>query len=211
MKSLAIAFTLLLITATISQAQTWGEVFRQKETQKKYLLEQVVALKLYAGYLKKGYDIASTGLQTVKDITKGEFSLHNDFIGSLKSVSPGIRNNAKVAEIIVFQLEISQTFNRMKNSDQLTESNLNYIQAVREKVIEECGKDLEELLLVITSGRMEMTDDERIQRLDKVYEAMKDKSAFTQSFRNEVNLLIRQREQETQSVNQLKNSYGIIN
>jgi hypothetical protein len=73
--------------------------------------------------------------------------------------------------------------------------------------MEECGKDLEELLLVITSGKIEMTDDQRIERLDKVYQAMKDKSAFTQSFTSEVYLLIRQKENEQESVNQLRRYY----
>ncbi|MGB4400952.1 MAG: hypothetical protein WBJ10_16380, partial [Daejeonella sp.] len=58
-------------------AQTWDEIFKQKETQKKYLVQQLAALKLYAGYLKKGYDIADKGISSIKAFSNGEFKLHD--------------------------------------------------------------------------------------------------------------------------------------
>jgi hypothetical protein len=36
------------------------------------LIESIVLLELYLGYVKKGYDIASKGLHTIKDIKNGE-------------------------------------------------------------------------------------------------------------------------------------------
>lgn len=202
-------FILCSLIFVPAKAQTWSELFKQKETQKKYLLEQIVALKVYAGYLKKGYDITSSGLQTVKDIKKGEFNLHNSFISSLKTVSPAIRNHVKVTEIIAMQIEIGKAFAGFGNNSISPLDNRLYIEDVKDKVMDECLKDLEELLLVVASGKVDMTDDERIKRLDKVYGAMKDKSAFTQSFYNEINLLIRQKASEQQSLNQLKKIYEI--
>lgn len=206
-----LAFILLISTTSTAFSQTWGEIFKQKQTQKKYLLEQVAALKVYAEYLKKGYDIASNGLRTVKDLSKGEFNLHQAFYSSLKTVSPAIRNNTKIIEIISFQLEITKAFNGIRYNEYLSATNEDYIKSVRDNVMNECASDLEELLLVITSGKIEMTDDERIKRLEKIYESMQDKSAFTQSYCNEVKLLIQQRSNEKQSINQLNKSYGIIN
>jgi hypothetical protein len=74
--------------------------------------------------------------------------------------------------------------------------------------MEECLNDMEELLLVIISGKVEMKDDERIKRLDKIYINMKDKSAFTQSFMTDMSLLIQQKENEQKSINHLKQQYG---
>ncbi|WP_304066911.1 hypothetical protein [Pedobacter glucosidilyticus] len=187
-----------------AQAQTWDEFFKQKKTQQKYLFQQLVALKVYAGYLKKGYDIAGQGISTVKDLKNGEFSLHQNFISSLKSVKPAIRNSSKVAEIIALQLAMSKSFNGIRNSVSLSTENQQYIHSVRKKVLDECAADLEELLLAITSGKVEMKDDERMKRIDLVYGNMKSKSAFTQSFISEVRLLIAQKANEQQSVDQLK-------
>lgn len=194
--------------ATGAQAQTFAEWFSQKKTQKKYLLGQIAALQVYIGYAKKGYDIVGSGIHTVRDIKNGEFGLHSAFFGSLKAVSPVIRNNSKVADIIVLQVAISRNFSGIKSNGYLSGGDQAYIATVREKVLADCAKDLEELLLVITSGKVEMTDDERIRRLDRVYAAMRDKSAFTQSFTGQVSTLIVQKEKEHQQNEHLKKIYG---
>lgn len=192
------------------QAQTFAEFFNQKKTQRKYLIEQIAALKIYTGYLKKGYDVVSTGLSTVKEFSNGEFSLHNSFISSLKTVSPVIRNNVKVVQIISMQLEITKSFRNISKGG-LSINTANYVESVRANILEECNNDLGELLLIITSGKVEMEDDERLQRLDKIYESMLNKLAFVQSFSNQVNLVNQQRNNQQRSINQLRQFYEINN
>nr|WP_294895092.1 hypothetical protein [uncultured Pedobacter sp.] len=200
-------FLSLFLIFQKAQSQTWNEIFRQKKTQKRYLLEQIAAFKMYAAYLKKGYDITSSGLNTIKDFTNGEFNLHQTFITSLKAVNPVIRKHHQVAEIIIMQLSINKALNAITGSDDLSGSNSQYLQSVSNHVKDECEKDLEDLLLVISSGKMEMKDEERIRKLDSIYASMQDKSVFAQSFCNAVGLLIHQKEQEGRSLNQIKQWY----
>lgn len=200
-------FLLLIFCTTATHAQTWDEFFNQKKTQIRYLGEQLVALKMYAGYLEKGYEIVGNGLHIVKDIKSGEFKLHQAFFNSLKDVNPAIRNSNKVTDIISIQLAIIKSFKLINGNEYLSASNQAYISGVKKQLQEECGKDLAELLLVITSGKVEMNDEERIRRLDKVYKSMLDKSAFTQSFCNEVSLLARQKENEQRSINLIREYY----
>src|SRR5260221_4860823 len=96
----------LFVCIQAGHAQTYDEWFRQKKTQKKYLLQQIAALQVYIDYAKKGYDIASKGLNTIRDIKNGDFNLHRDFFGSLKQVNPKIKKYAKVADIIAYQVSI---------------------------------------------------------------------------------------------------------
>ena len=203
-----LGLALLLFVGTSAFGQTWGEFFNQKKTQKKYLLEQLVALKMYAGYLKKGYDIVGSGIGTVRDIKNGEFSLHSTFFSSLKSVNPAIRKNAKVASIISLQVSIIKAFKNIGDNDELKLSDNQYILGIKDKVTDDCLNDMEELLLLITSGKLEMGDDERLERLDSIYERMRDKAAFAQSFTGEVNLLINQRKNEQKSIDHLREIYG---
>jgi len=198
---------LMAFTAHLTQAQTFGEFFNQKKTQKKYLLQQIAALQVYIGYAKKGYNIVDDGLQSIKSITNGEFGLHTAYINSLKAVSPVIRNNIKIAEIIETQLNITRAFEAVKSNESLPLSNQLYILDVREKVMDECGKDLEELLLVITSGKLEMSEKERIRRIDRIYSSITDKYGFTIDFVGQVMTLINQRENEQDFINRLRNSY----
>lgn len=198
---------LMAFTANLTQAQTFGEFFNQKKTQKKYLLQQIAALQVYIGYAKKGYNIVNDGLQSIKSITNGEFGLHTAYINSLKAVSPVIRNNIKIAEIIETQLNITRAFGAVKSSESLPLSNQLYILDVREKVMDDCGKDLEELLLVITSGKLEMSEKERIRRIDCIYSSITEKYGFTIDFVGQVMTLINQRENEQDFINRLRNSY----
>ena len=201
-------FLLALVFAFGSAyGQTWGEWFKQKKTQKRYLLEQIAALKVYADYLKKGYEIVDGGLSTLRDITKGEFSLHNSFISSLKQVSPAIRNDVRVAEIIALQIGILWSFSEVKGSEYLSAEDLAYIRLVQGALTMDCFNDLEELLLVVTSGRLEMKDDERLERLAKVYENMLDKSAFVRDFCRNAASLMRQRRSGEQEISNLLRMY----
>ncbi|MBB2148948.1 hypothetical protein [Pedobacter gandavensis] len=200
---------LLAFISQLSQAQTFAEFFKQKKTQKKYLLQQIAALQVYIEYAKKGYDIASSGLRTIKDISNGEFGLHSAFITSLKAINPVVRNNVKVAEIIESQIRISKVFGSVQYSDLLSLNNQLYVQNVQENVIAECGNDLEELLLVITSGKLEMSDQQRLIRIDRIYQSMSDKYAFTMDFMGQVMMLTRQAEKEQEFIYQIRKYYEI--
>lgn len=196
---------MLMVNASLSSsAQTFGEFFNQKKTQKRYLLEQIAALQVYLGYAKKGYELVGSGLQTVRDISSGEFSLHNVFISSLKKVSPFVRNHSKVAEILALQLAINRAFRGVSGKELLSVENQLYILDVRDHVLEECFIDLEELLLVVTAGKVEMNDAQRLERLDKVCQSMCDKYAFVEDFTAQVKLLISGRITEQESINYLK-------
>jgi hypothetical protein len=196
---------MVFISLSLS-AQTFGEFFNQKNTQKRYLLQQIGALQIYLEYAKKGYELVGSGLQTVRDITNGEFSLHSAFISSLKKVTPFVRNNAKVAEIIVCQLGIARAFD-IRDKDKLSLSSQLYVLEVKDHLLDECFKDLEELLLVVTAGKVEMSDAQRLERLDKVYISMMDKYSFALDFSAQVKLLIAGGIREEQSINYLKKFY----
>jgi len=204
-----IVFVLVVFNFQFSRAQTFGEFFNQKKTQKKYLLQQIATLQVYLGYAKKGYDIARNGLQTVKEISGGEFSLHSAFVSSLKTVSPAIRNNVKVARIIQTQIRIAKAFDSVHRNNRLSLVDQLYIQQVQGNLIHECEKYLEELLLVITSGKLEMSDSERLRRINLIYEAISDKYAFTMDFTGQVLSLIYQADNQQESIDQLRRNYGI--
>ncbi|HMR55863.1 MAG TPA: hypothetical protein PKC10_01005 [Cyclobacteriaceae bacterium] len=213
MKFLFIIVTGILLSTT-SPAQTWDEWFKQKKTQKKYLAKQIVLLRLYLGYLKKGYEIADKGLTTIHNIKNGDFNLHRDFFGSLKNVNPHIKNTAKVADIIAFQVYIIQNIKRVnnfcKNNEYFTPEEIRYVAAVYSNMLFLCDASISELLTIIRSNETEMKDDERLVRIDKLYDDMLDKHAFVQSFDSDVRLIARERERETRSVERMHKQYETI-
>ena len=188
---------LSLVFSILANAQTLAEWTQQKETQIKYLLDQIAANNVSIDYLEKGYELAKTGLNTIQNIKKGDFNLHRDFFGSLEIVNPKIKTYTKVADIIAYQVRIvkniSTTIKNLKESGQFNADELDYSKAVFENLLEECLKNVDELYLVITSGALQMTDDERIKRIDQLYTDMQDKYSFCQSFSEEHSVLAMQR------------------
>ncbi|MBK6993319.1 MAG: hypothetical protein IPH34_16520 [Chitinophagaceae bacterium] len=65
-------------------------------------------------------------------------------------------------------------------------------------------KTIDELFMVITSGELEMKDDERLKRIDKLYADMQDKYSFCSSFSEEMGLLSVQRMGEQMEINRSK-------
>ena len=208
-------FLLLVSAAGGLQAQTFAEWFQQKKTQKKYLLQQIAALQVYIGYAQKGYNIAKEGLTTIGGLTRGEFNLHTDYFNSLKSVNPEIKRYAKVADIIALQIKIVQNYNRtyrqINSSDAFSNDELAYIGRVFGRLLDDCDKTLDELITITTDSKLEMKDNERMDRIDKLYLDMQDKFTFSQSFSNDAKSLAASRLKEKTDVQTSRVLQGIKN
>jgi hypothetical protein len=188
MKNLIIIM-LLVVFATGAKAQTFAEWFQQKKTQKKYLLQQIAGLQVYMGYLQKGYSIAQKGLTAISDFKSGEFNLHYDYFNSLKNVNPKIKNYARVADIISCQVKIVQTYHQAylwaKESIVFNADEIAYLFRVFGRLLDDCKANIDELIILTTSGKLEMKDDERLELIDDLYNDMQDKYTFAKSFSNE--------------------------
>lgn len=204
--------TILLIVSSLvfmnARAQTWQEWLRQKETQKKYLLQQITALQLYIDYAEQGYTIAGNGLQTIHEIKKGDFSLHNDFFGSLKKINPAIKDWQRVVDLIAIQMiiekQISEALNAAIQGNALTPTEIDYCRAVFDKLRKDCLQALDQLLLLTSNDNLQMTDGERIRKIEALFSDMQDKYVFTASFAAEMKLLSAQRKNESNELDQLK-------
>lgn len=194
-------------------AQTWVEWFSQKKTQIKYLTQQIAALEVYAGYLQKGYHIAQQGLTAISDIKNGEFNLHKDYFGSLSSVNPAITKDARIAAIIAMQASIVQRYRKAyanaQSSGQFNGGEINYIYSVFTHLLDDCSNDLAELINLTTAGKYQLTDEERIKRLDMLYGSMWNKYAFAQSFSNQTRVMALSRAKESSDATMLQQLYNI--
>ena len=203
MKKILIISVVILCAENLS-AQTWAEWFRQKATQRKYLLQQIAALQVYSGYLSKGYSIAKNGLNTIKSIKNGDLLQHTNYFTSLVTVNPKIKKYKKVAEIIAMQISIAkQSGNAIKvfkNNRYFTPTEINYLQSVFNRLLSECAKNLDELFSLITNSNLQMKDDERIKAIDKIYIDMQDKQQFARAFSNNAVGLSIQRSNEENDI-----------
>lgn len=203
MKKIVIILVMTLLSCAV-EAQTTAEWTRQKKTQRKYLLQQIAALKVYTGYVSKGYSVAKNGLNVINRIKEGDFTLHKTNLEKLSAINPTIRRYTKIAAILSLQKEIAgkcaRSIRQFKNSRQFTPGEINYINDVCSKLLSDCADNLDKLLQVINNGRLNMTDDERIAMIDSIYTDLQDKQIFVRSFCGRTTTLMLQRQSDLNDI-----------
>lgn len=189
---------LLVYSANISMAQS-AEV---KQLVLNY--EKLSQLKNILTDMKKGYQIVSKGYNTIKDISEGNFNLHDAFINGLMSVSPAIKKYKRVADIVNYQKNIvseyKTAFLKFKQSGSLDANELAYMSRVYSNLFDQSLRQLDELATVITSSKLSMSDDERLTAIDRIFADTADKLDFLRDFNRNTNVLVLQRVKEKSDV-----------
>lgn len=181
--------------------------------QRKELLLQIAALQVYMDYAKKGYSAVSKGLNLIGDIKRGEVNLHGDYFRSLLKINPMVKNYYKTAEILSMQFKIMKvcrnTYNHLKGDDLFQGGELDYIERSFERLLENCSSTLDQLLIITSDSKLQLTDDQRIQRIDKLHNTMLEDYNFCMSFSNEAKLLCISKAREKGDVQNSAAIYGL--
>lgn len=199
---------LFLFTTAQLNAQTFNEWFRQKKTQKKYLVQQIAALKVYLKYLKQGYRIVDKGLNLVGDIKNGNFHSHKTYFESLRDVNSVVANSGNISSLLFYEEMIIKHASKMRNefigNPLLTPDEIAYIQLVCDNLMRLSKENTENAENLLTSKRLEMKDDERIARLRVLCVEAKERFSFAREFYNGNHLMIMQRDKETGDIEKQK-------
>ncbi|WP_241237896.1 TerB family tellurite resistance protein [Pseudoflavitalea rhizosphaerae] len=173
-------------------------------------LEKLNQLRAILDQMYKGYQIVSKGYNTIKDISQGNFSLHNTFLNGLLAISPTVKKYHRIAEIINIQLSIVKQYknalNDFRKTATLNPQEIQYIEQVFSNLFDRSVENMDELVMVITANKLRMNDAERLEAIDRIYDQMSDKLQFLHSFNKKGYLLVRQRDhskQEHKNIDQL--------
>jgi hypothetical protein len=155
--------------------------------------EKLAQLKSILENMYEGYQVISKGYTAIKNISEGNFELHNGFLEGLLQVSPSVRKYKRIGDIVANQRKIlsehRKAFNHFKESNCFSSDELTYLQGVYSNIFEQSLKALDEFLLVITGGHLRMTDDERLEAIDTIFYRIQDMLTFLRSFNNSTKLL----------------------
>lgn len=176
-------------------------------------IEKLAQFRQILADLKKGYEILTGGYNTIKNISKGNFELHQVFLDGLMEVNPAVKNYKRVADIISYQVKLVKEYKsahgRFKNSGWFNPDELDYIGKVYGNLFDLSAKNLDDLFTVITSSKLRMSDDERLAAIDKIYLDMQDKLTFLRSFNNNTSVLSLQRSKEHYETTALQQLYHV--
>lgn len=206
-------FWIVLIVLCFLSAPGPSQAQSNEATQLILNWQKLRQLRKILDNMYKGYRILTKGYNTIKDISEGNFKLHRVFLDGLLEVNPTIRDYHRVVEIIRYQQLLIQEYkaawNYFKNDASFTPEEIGYIEKVYGELFKRSLKNLDELIMVTTASKLRMSDDERLQAIDRIFLDMEDKLAFLRYFNNSTRLLSIQRAKATHEVNTLQKLHEV--
>ncbi len=187
----------------------------QSQEAKQLLLnvEKLAQLKLMLSHMKTGYQVLQKGYNSIKDISEGNFNLHKTFLDGLLQVSPAVKKYKKIADIISIQVRVvkesKEALKEFKANKQFSITEIDYLGKVYANLLTESLKLVEDLAMVLTAGKLRMSDDERLKAIDALYENVLEQYSFLNEFNNSTAILSFQREKEKMDIDLMRKIHGI--
>lgn len=169
-------------------------------------VEKLAQFKQILQDMKDGYEILVQGYGFIKNVSEGNFNLHDAFLSGLLQVSPTVRKYKRIAEIVEMQLVLTRQYKaalrRFGASDLFSPAEMNYLGNVYGQLFQRSLRNMEDLTTVITAGQLRMSDHERIEMIDHIHADMTDKLAFLRTFNddNAALLMNKMREQKDSKI-----------
>lgn len=210
MKRLILIFYLASISLT-GNAQIFEEWWKQKDTQKKYLAEQLIALKAYGAVLKEGYEVASKGLGFVHTIQNGDYIQHETYFSSFSAVNPQLKKHPQVESTLALYSKTRQLTlespNRLFTENSFTASEEKIIRHVLQSIANDCDDILAELQTLLEKDQLNLSDSERISQLNQIHAGMQEAYGYTIRFYQSCQNLSLSRQHESRAIEHHKSLF----
>lgn len=170
----------------------------------KLYLKQIALNQVYIEYLQKGYRIVKAGWNTIGDIKQGHFTLDKAFFDGLSTINPKIRRYAKVADLLALQVQVvkrvAKARRELQGSALFSEGERRYVEQVFAVLLEDVDAVAGVLIDLVTRDSFKMSDDERIQHIDALYEGVRQQYVFVNEFTGQLQVLQWQKAKEAEDV-----------
>ena len=200
-----------LIAALMLSVNHGASAQSQEVTQLLLNVEKLAQFKQVLRQMKQGYNMLLEGYGTVKDLTKGNFSLHESFLDGLLKVSPTVKNYYAVGELLRSQVllaqQAKQAYRSFSQSDCFRASELDYLARVYQRLLHESLQLIDELTVLLSNGALRMSEAERIQAIDKLLERQQERNEFLHHFNGQTQILKMQRLKELNDVRAAQRFY----
>lgn len=162
--------------------------------------------------MKKGYQVVFKGYKSIKDISEGNFNLHKTFLDGLMTVNPELAKYRRVADIVKYQgiliREYKSAYNGFVRGGRFQPKELRYITGVYKNLLDQSIDGLDELAMVLTSSHLRMSDAERLNAIDRLYNDMQGRLTFLRNFNHQASALDAQRAKAQKEQELILKMYG---
>lgn len=205
---IAICTIICLGLVSTSFSQTWDEWFKQKQTQRKYLLQQITKLQAHLKAVREGYNTVKKGLDIIGQIKDGDLSLHELFFSDQWKVKRILLNHSQAKDILTLYQRIkseSRLFLKaLPGYKAISPDEIRVIKTSVEGFQQELDKDLLAYSEVISNDQLQMSDEERLKRIRATFESIREKKIWLTKSITSAKLLQAQRSQQLNDYNHLR-------
>ncbi|MGN6398698.1 MAG: TerB family tellurite resistance protein [Mucilaginibacter sp.] len=174
-------------------------------------IEKLTQLKGILSDMKTGYQLINGGYNEVKQVAHGNFSLHSTFLNALLTVSPAVAKYGRVADIVLEQgyivSEYKRWYRQFRASGTFSADELAYLANVYSTLLAQSLSNLDQLAMILTAGRLRLSDDERLNAIDRIYADTDDKLSFIRHFSRQAAVLSAQRAYELNQISVTQKLY----
>src|SRR5882672_5249910 len=186
----------ILITLTICLSLSGlNRSFGQSDEAQQLILnwEKLQELEKILDNMYVGYKILDKGYTTIKNISEGNYTLHQLFLDGLMAVNPAVRNYKRIPYIIDYQKmlvkEYKNAYGRFKQDKNFSPQEIEYMANVYNFLFQASLRNIDDLVMIITATKLRMSDDERMRAIDRIFYDMQSKVIFLRGFNNSTQLL----------------------
>lgn len=175
--------------------------------------QKLAGMKSVLSEMYKGYEVLSKGYGAVRNVSQGNFSLHQVFLDGLLLVSPAVRKYPRVADIISDQAVLFSEYKAASRNftagGQFSPDELRYLSAVYDRLVDASLKNLDNLSMVMSDSKLRMNDAERLAAIDRIYLDSRSQLSYLRKFNDQAGQTARLREKAAAEKQTLNSLYGI--
>lgn len=175
--------------------------------------QKLSSMKATLQEMYQGYAELKDGYTRIRDIVKDNFNLHDAYLDALWVVSPAVRNDPRMQEIISTVTRIVDVYQAATGrlGGVWTAAELSFINGTFSALLQRSLQVVNELTLISTDNELRMNDAERLQALGRIDTEVKNELGFMERFDQELAIEAARRGQESNDINTLKSMYGLPN
>lgn len=176
-------------------------------------IEKLAQMKASYQAMVNGYRTLESGYRQVSDLAEGNFLLHKAYLDGLLAVSPSVKQYGRIQAMMKKHAKLIETYQfnllQLQTSRILKASELQQFKTQAAALVQLSSSAIDEMIEVLTPGRMRMSDEERISVINRLDQEVQALFTQLQGIASNYRRLSDQRLQKKSELHRMKLLYGI--
>src|SRR6185312_3603361 len=150
--------------------------------------QKLSSMKATLQEMYQGYAELKDGYTRIRDIVKDNFNLHDAYLDALWVVSPAVRNDPRLQEIIINVERIVDVYQAANGrlGGVWTTQELSFINGTFSLLLQRSLQVVNELTMISTDNELRMNDAQRMQALGRIDTEVKGELSVMERFDQEL-------------------------